>query len=217
MCSDIVRPIRPVETHSLDRFRAAMRPGDIILKFGTDKVAAVIGYVQGRYGYCPDARKTSHVAMYCGGGQVFHATYSPLKPENSRARFDDFETAFLGHRITVIRSDIAGDPDRCNELIEAARTLGGPYGVTAAVDLLIDASFGKVIADTLGADYSERYRLKILRDTRTAPICSSLVFQVYLRAWRQDTPLDAPETGGSAPVSMPADFYINPRLTNVKI
>ena len=190
-----------------------MRPGDIIVKWGNPgAVPWMITNYQEYLGYPRDACMATHVSLYVGGGEVIHAVYALGNASSSCVLRQGFEEYFTGTKISIVSpfGPLLDEVERAAVVGQAEERLGTAYSL-------------RVIALTAFGDRAQwlwtRGKISkqaIREELQRGQICSTLVFESYLRALGNRTPLVRNGIiSAHGPVVLPADFFLNPNLTDI--
>lgn len=206
----------PVHKANHSRLLDLLWPGDVILKWNDASITSrVITHSQERFGYAPQAPQITHVSMYTGPNEVFHATYSVMDLSAAQTRLQDFIEYYDGHQISIARpfADLGPTASVRRRLVETCRELCGQrYNMKI---IAIGQLSGSMLARTFPSLNRELLR-RLSSELASGQICSSALFDVFLRvSGVRGNPIKLNAGAARSPYVMPADFFAAPDLGNV--
>lgn len=205
-----------VTPQNVDIIMNALWPGDVIMKWKDDGFTSnVINYAQRRHGYPPQSPETTHVSMYIGENEVFHATYSLTNAEKSQTRRQSFVEYYMGHEISVGRyepTDLPKNASVRQRLVEQCkREEGRPYDLRLVF-------WGELEGVNMGpaiTQLAEAQRNLLSGELGRGQICSTIIFEVFKKVLGRSNPVRI-GIAANGPYVMPADFFLSPRLVQVE-
>lgn len=205
------RPAWNATPDALALLSGHLLPGDLLLFWADRSVQGkAIRIAQSLLGVPPKACQIVHVAIYAGGGQVIHATFSLLDSDVAQVRMQPVADACLGRKLSVVSPlprDQTASTDRANVVAAAQKMLKQRY----SVGLIVDAAFLAI----LPAAFRNWIDRRSARHLASGQICSTFVFDAFLTALRDRNPFDLGEEGWIAPFTLPALFFWHPGLADV--
>lgn len=200
---------------------ALLRPGDVILTSSQAETLRLIVHFQRRFPqFCPLSHSFTHVALYVGDGQVVHSmpdlTLDPCKSGGvAEVPLSDLLTPDV--LFAALRADSIV-PGLEPVLVECARSWKGlPYGyyqIGYAIAQVLNPSAVQFVQKALNLTALATDERSAARMVARSFVCSDFVHNVYDEVFQDRNPCNSPG-GRPAAVTMPCEFFANPRFSDV--
>lgn len=205
-----------VSRENCDRILSFLWPGDVILKWTDGGVIAnVIKAAQEHYAYPPLSHEITHVSMYTGHNEVFHATFSIKGGKGSSTRLQSFLEYYMGEQISIARpyyGTAKSASIRTRLVLECKQLVGKPYNWSILAEGTLVGSYLANLGPKFGV-----VKPAMIDALSDGHICSTALFEVFEAVSGSSSPVNPRGICPTGPYIMPADFHVSPDLVPISI